>query len=77
MSDDNGFVERPTIWKRGPTDPNCLTIRLRATAENGKAVRISRYLSGDYRRMPGFKLHCAKQPDGTYLAWCERIEAPK
>ena len=65
MSDDNGFVERPTA-RSG-----------KSTADNGKAIQI-RVGQLDYAglRRRGFRLHTAIQPDGRLLAWCERIEAP-
>jgi len=53
--------------------------RLRATADNGKAIQVL----GPAGRMhgllksQGFRCHNAKQPDGTYLAWCERIDPVK
>ena len=75
MSED-GFVERPATFRQ-VHGPNSMAARLRATADNGKAIRTVSYLSGDFRRMPGYKLHVARQPDGTYLAWCERIEPVK
>jgi hypothetical protein len=79
MSDDNEFVERPIGGSRrgNKRDPQSLSGRLRATADNGKAVKVDRPPVGVYERLrlQGFLLRSAKQPDGTYLAWCERIEA--
>ena len=74
MSEENGFVDRPTVRARD----HSLTARLRETAVNGKAVPVSERarVSGAYvatLRRYGLKLRVAKQPDGTYLAWCERI----
>ena len=77
MSDDNGFVERPTARSGKATSADSLQSRVIATADNGKAIQI-RVGQLDYAglRRRGFRLHTAIQPDGRLLAWCERIEAP-
>ena len=75
MSDDGGFVERPKRYHGSET----IMGRLRQTAENGKAIRLARNpgnISGQMRSA-GYRIHKSKQPDGTYLAWAEHIEAPK
>jgi len=81
MSEDNGFVERPTRRPRG-RNPMSVESRLRVTADNGRAIPIKERasVSGAYikrLRAEGLLIHTQKQPDGTYLAWCERIEPVK
>jgi hypothetical protein len=76
MSDDNGFVERPVHTHSG-NKMSMLIKRLAETADNGKAVVFPRASLGNnslalLRR--GLKGHIAKQADGTYVAWCERVE---
>ena len=80
MSQDNGFVERPDYQRprTGAFRPGSVMARLRETADNGKAIVIIGGHGGvDYTAMrrQGLRLHCIKQSDGTYLAWCERIDA--
>ena len=80
MSEDNGFVERPA--RAGSRLSGSLAGRLRATADNGKAVPVKERgsVSGSYvkgLRAQGFSVHTARNADGTYLAWCERIEPVK
>ena len=76
MSQDNGFVERPADTDRtyGLSEQ---TRRLIETAANGKAIRIPRPMSlgnnGVTFQRRGLRVRVRKQPDGTYLAWCERI----
>lgn len=79
MGEDNGFVERPVRRERG----NRLSERMRRliqTSENGKAVVWPyRSLGGSGTRATlrrhGLEGHVQQEPDGTYVAWCERIEA--
>ena len=80
MSQDNGFVERPVVTGRGRRGGETIIGRLRRTAENGKAIPIKdrNSVAGSYHKSmkaEGLQLRTAKQPDGTYLAWCERIDA--
>ena len=80
MSEDNGFVERPVLGglRKRAGDPESVTGRLIATATNGKAVAFkSACGQTSMLRAMGYRLHNARQPDGTYLAWCERIEPVK
>ena len=54
--------------------------KLRQTATNGKAVpiRYRQVVAGSYisiLRREGLKVRTRKCPDGTFVAWCERIEA--
>ena len=83
---DNGFVERPKLWGyraagsrfAKPYVPPLTerTLRLLATAENGRAIPWPRSNPGTAAKTlkrRGYKVHVAKQPEGTYLAWCERI----
>ena len=85
MSEDNGgFVERPARGDRKPYTrrTDSLMARLRATADNGKAiVHATRWCvtaaGGQILRAEGFRPRFRKQPDGTYLVWCERIEPVK
>ena len=75
MSDDNGFVERPT---HVAVRASSITSPLRETADNGKAIVVNGHNASDRTALlrAGFRLHVRKQTDGTFLAWCERIEAP-
>ena len=81
MNDDNSFVERPTGVLREKRAVHDLTERLIATAENGKAIPWPRASVGTSRVLSllrrGLKVRVSKTSAGTYLAWCERIEAPK
>ena len=81
MSDDDGFVERPRVIGDGRSgQPGALAKKLMETAANGKAIVMDRPglgALGETLKRRGFQGHIARQPDGTYLAWCERIEAPK
>lgn len=78
-SDDNGFLERPTrhgnTGRPGARKPNSMMGRLRATAENGKAVPV-KWQSGQYTtilKRQGYRLRSGRTPDGILVAWCERI----
>ena len=81
MSQDNGFVERPVVT-RGRRSSETVIGRLRRTADNGKAIRVTdrSAVTGNYHKTlkrQGLQLRTAKQLDGTYLAWCERIDAAR
>lgn len=77
MSDDNGFVERPEQLKKN--NGGALSDRLRATAENGKAILAKKTDAG--RRLKGYRIRTTQNgaPDGMVFMWAERIadEAPK
>jgi len=79
MSEDNGFVERPADWGN-VAGMSKQTLLLIETAENGKAIRVPRPMSagnnGSSFKRRGLRVHVRRQPDGTYLAWCERIVDP-
>ena len=80
MSDDDGFVKRPKMLSgESARKTDSVLGRLRQTADNGRAIALKTRFSGAslILRRQGFLLRSARQPDGTYLAWCERIEAPK
>ena len=75
--DINGFVERPA--KRATTR-SAIIQRLIATESNGRAipVRDRDHVNGSYvkaLRDLGLRIHTHKQSDGTFVAWCERIDA--
>mgnify|MGYP001572603763 FL=1 len=72
-------VERPNLPPElgAKRDPNSLVGQLRATAETGKAIRVSRgsraqYVHGQLARQ-GYKLYT--RTDGEYvICWCEKIK---
>jgi len=84
MSEDNGFVERPVKYavRRGANQQlGEKMVRLVATLDNGKAVPWARSSIGGQHfaqlKRRGLRACIARQPDGTYLAWCERIDPVK
>ena len=75
MSEENGgFVERPFVKPR----VRGLSAQLKATVTNGMAIAgpTRERFTGAVTNLKGqgYRVHTAKQPDGTFLAWCERIE---
>jgi len=84
MSEDNGgFVERPVKYavRRGVARAlGEKMARLVATLDNGKAVPWACSSIGGQHfaqlKRRGLRACIARQPDGTYLAWCERRREP-
>lgn len=64
------YVKRPPRRTRG-----ALIERLRNTARNGQATRVTNSLAGYYSvlREQGYQLHVDKRGDG-WLAWCEPVK---
>ena len=80
MSDDNGFVERPTSVpaSRHSDDYTALL----ATVENGQAIRMAlngeavhvvRQRLSSFVRYRGMKLRCRDTRDGYITAWAEKL----
>lgn len=76
MSEDNGFVERPTAFTyRDDTRVE----KLLQTAENGKAILMKATTAGGGYRAAlwdrGYKLHLStrKAPPGLVYAWAEKV----
>lgn len=67
------FIDRPTLHRRLSDKMT----RLIETADNGKAIPWPKSNLGGYVKTlarRGLQGHCARLPDGTSAAWCERIE---
>lgn len=74
MSEDNGFVERPTTrrsWAIGP-----VTRRLIETAANSKAIPWPWSSHGAYAATllrHGYRMHTLRVAEGQWVAWAEKI----
>lgn len=77
MSNDNGFVERPATHRE-----ISVSAKLRATAENGKAILIEAKLRGGHTSTlsrQGYRLHSttAGAPEGMAFVWTSKKIAAK